>query len=218
MSRKKIAFDFLKEKNSNDMIAKAYMQSDFVDKKLLGLLKLNCSKITNSLGKVMIYENIISYKLCYFIRARQNEINFSTKSTKLKIKENNPQNLLKEDLTFGVLVKIIDSLFKNSCLVDKLNQFNDVRNKLTHFMHIGFSSVDELFKKSKEACFLAEDILLDFKKKEKRISKKIIKRIKVPEFINAEALTEMANDKKNAKFKDPEDISQNLKIYKKNKK
>lgn len=218
MSRKKIAFDFLKEKNSKDMIAKACMQSDFVDKKLLGLLKLKYSKKISSLGKVMIYENIISYKLCYFIRARQNEINFLMRSTKLKVKESNPQDSLREDLTLGTLIKVVDFLLKDNCLMDKLNQFNDVRNKLTHFMHIGFYDVGELFKNSEEACLLARDILLDLEKEDKRIGKKIIKKIKVPEFINAEELVKMENDRRSAKFKNPEDINKNLKIYKKNKK
>jgi len=212
---KKIAFDFSKENNHYDMLAKAYLQNDFIVNKLFNLLKSDKSKITNTLGKIMIYENIITYRICYLIRARQNEINFSIKNNRLKIKEDNPQNLLREDLTFGSLIKIIEYLFKNNLLIGKLKNFNIARNKLTHFMHLDFYSTKNLFEESKRLCLLAEDILLEIKKEDDIIGKEILKNVKISTVLNAEEFVAMERDKENAIFKNPEDVNNNLKIIKK---
>jgi len=207
---KKPCFDFMKEKNTYNLLALGLLQFNFQEK----LANFIDNKDVVWLGRVVVYENILSYKLAYLIGARERMINDFLKDNKNKIKPKHPQDLLKENKTFGDLITIFEGLYyKETPLIIKLKEFNKKRNKLTHFMHLGYPDIDKVLKDAQDVCDISRELVRLFQEEEEVCSKDF--KLEIPSVISSDELMKMESDKKTSKYGEPEDVDGNLEKYKK---
>jgi hypothetical protein len=207
---KKVVFDFEKEKNPIDRIAVMFLQDNYINRELKKLV--NNDNKNKYLGKILVYENIIAYKLSYLIRARQEKINSEISLKRFKIKKDNPLILMKENKTLGELIGIYRNLLSTeTSLLKKMSRFNTERNVLTHFMHLGFDSSSSIRKKAKSICLLSEKLIIELEKERKNLQ--IPFNIKIPKIIKVSDLMEFGKQRSEAVFSNPDDIIGNLKKF-----
>ena len=195
--------------NPVDLGSMYMMRHYFIDKKLRGLEKN--TKVLQYLGRVILYENILSYQLSYLIRAIQNQINSKLKKKRLFIKTDDPIDLLGSNLTFGALVFRLKSLSPKNILLADLRKFNEDRNTLTHYMHLGFSNTKDISLKARGLAVRAGGLIDRVASQREKVTPKF--KVRIPKVINISELVRFMKERDIALYPFSDKTEDNLKTF-----
>ena len=211
---RKPKIDPQKDGNSIDFVSMHLMRQHFIDKKLFEA-RTNQPTVLY-LGKLMILENILAYKLVHVLTALQNQINAKLISKRIQIKVDDPIGLLSSNATLGTLILYIEKISPKNPNLKALQKFNLDRNLLTHYMHLGFSNTREITLRARSLSLRAEKLITSLEAYRKNITPPF-KLSRIPKVIDISKLIAFEKERASAIYPNPEKVEDNLKKFNKKK-
>lgn len=210
MAKRKPKINLDKNGNPVDFVSMYFMRQHFIEKELAVAAKSSSTVVY--LGRLVILENILCYKLAYYIRAIQNEINSKISFARKFIRIEDPIDLLGSTATLGSLVFEIEKLRPKSILLISLKKILADRNELTHYMHLGFSNVKDVQMRARDLT-LRINRMLDRVGKETKSITPPFKVPRIPRVINISKLIQYEKERNSAKYPDYDKPAENLKKF-----
>lgn len=198
-----------KEGNSYDFVAMYFMRQHFVEKELAEAARK--SPTITYLGKLVIWENILSYKLAFYVRAIQNRINEKISAKRNYIKTDDPIGLLGSDKTLGGLIIKLEELNPQNKHLAFLKKINSDRNTLTHYMHLGFTDIKNITLKARGLTIRMDRAVREISTELRKITPNL--RVKIPKTIVLSELAKSEREKASARYPDYLKVKDNLKKF-----